>query len=89
MTLIDSLDMLVIMGNNSEFQRVAQLVLDHTDFDIDINVSVFETNIRGKIIILSDLRRGKTRFLMKCKENYQDSVNTVSLEMLARTTSLH
>ena len=51
LTLIDSLDMLVIMGNNSEFQRVAQLVLDHADFDIDINVSVFETNIRGKIII--------------------------------------
>lgn len=48
LTLIDSLDMLVIMGNNSEFQRVAQLVLDHTDFDLDINVSVFETNIRSK-----------------------------------------
>ena len=49
LTLIDSLDMLVIMGNNSEFQRVAQLVLDHADFDIDINVSVFETNIRGEM----------------------------------------
>ena len=47
LTLIDSLDLLVIMGNNSEFQRVAKLVLDHTDFDLDINVSVFETNIRG------------------------------------------
>ena len=41
--------MLVIMGNTSEFQRVARLVLDHMDFDIDINVSVFETNIRGNL----------------------------------------
>ena len=47
----------MIMGNSSEFQRVAQLVLDHTDFDIDINVSVFETNIRGKQQ-LSDIREG-------------------------------
>jgi hypothetical protein len=40
--------MLVIMGNNTEFQRVANLVIEKLDFDVDINVSVFETNIRGK-----------------------------------------
>ncbi|KAL4224501.1 ER degradation-enhancing alpha-mannosidase-like protein 2 [Mactra antiquata] len=46
LTLIDALDMLVIMGNNTEFQRVANLVIESLDFDDDINVSVFETNIR-------------------------------------------
>ena len=47
LTLIDALDTLAIMGNQTEFQRVASLLLDTMDFDKDINVSVFETNIRG------------------------------------------
>ncbi|KAH3877235.1 ER degradation-enhancing alpha-mannosidase-like protein 2 [Dreissena polymorpha] len=46
LTLIDAFDMLVIMGNNTEFQRVADIVIDKMNFDNDINVSVFETNIR-------------------------------------------
>jgi len=49
LTLIDALDMLVIMGNNSEFERVSNLVIEKMNFDNDINVSVFETNIRGLI----------------------------------------
>ena len=47
LTLIDALDMLAIMGNYTEFRRVAELVADTMEFDEDINVSVFETNIRG------------------------------------------
>ncbi|CAH2092190.1 unnamed protein product [Euphydryas editha] len=46
LTLIDSLDMLVIMGNYTEFNRVVDIVLEKQNFDSDINVSVFETNIR-------------------------------------------
>jgi mannosidase alpha-like ER degradation enhancer 2 len=46
LTLIDSLDTLAIMGNRTEFQRVIKLVVERADFDLDINVSVFETNIR-------------------------------------------
>ncbi|XP_022656999.1 ER degradation-enhancing alpha-mannosidase-like protein 2 [Varroa jacobsoni] len=46
LTLIDALDTLVVMGNYSEFRRAAKLVLENTDFDKDLNVSVFETNIR-------------------------------------------
>ena len=48
LTLIDALDTLAIMGNYSEFQRVATLLQSHLDFSEDINVSVFETNIRGE-----------------------------------------
>ncbi|XP_062539220.1 ER degradation-enhancing alpha-mannosidase-like protein 2 [Armigeres subalbatus] len=45
LTLIDALDTLAVMGNYSEFRRVVEL-LEKKSFDSDINVSVFETNIR-------------------------------------------
>jgi Glycosyl hydrolase family 47 len=49
LTLIDSLDMLLIMGNSTEFvrslERIRALYLPHK-FAVDQNVSVFETNIR-------------------------------------------
>ncbi|KAL4714476.1 hypothetical protein ACJJTC_017771 [Scirpophaga incertulas] len=46
LTLIDALDTLAIMGNYTEFNRVVEIVLQKQNFDTDINVSVFETNIR-------------------------------------------
>ncbi|CAH1123922.1 unnamed protein product [Ceutorhynchus assimilis] len=46
LTLIDALDTLAIMGNYTEFQRVVDILSTKTDFDANINVSVFETNIR-------------------------------------------
>lgn len=46
LTLIDALDTLAVMGNYSEFRRVYALIAEQSDFDADINVSVFETNIR-------------------------------------------
>merc|ERR1719189_2996523 len=46
LTLIDALDTLAVMGNYSEFNRVYSLIEKRTDFDANINVSVFETNIR-------------------------------------------
>ena len=46
LSLIDALDTLLIMGNLSEFSRVADLLVQTQNFDRDLNVSVFETNIR-------------------------------------------
>lgn len=46
LTLIDSLDTLAVMGNFTEFRRVVDILLEKSNFDSDINVSVFETNIR-------------------------------------------
>eukprot|EP00066_Takifugu_rubripes_P029649 XP_011618915.1 PREDICTED: ER degradation-enhancing alpha-mannosidase-like protein 2 [Takifugu rubripes] len=46
LTLIDALDTLLVLGNQTEFQRVASLLQDTIDFDTDVNASVFETNIR-------------------------------------------
>jgi len=50
LTLIDALDTLAIIGNYSEFRRVHNLLISSLDFDRDINVSVFETNIRGEFM---------------------------------------
>ncbi|KAK6471801.1 ER degradation-enhancing alpha-mannosidase-like protein 2 [Huso huso] len=46
LTLIDALDTLLILGNKTEFQRVASVLQDNINFDSDVNASVFETNIR-------------------------------------------
>ncbi|XP_073954096.1 ER degradation enhancer, mannosidase alpha-like 2 [Choristoneura fumiferana] len=46
LTLVDSLDTLVVMGDFSEFSRAIKLVIKDVTFDHDIVVSVFETNIR-------------------------------------------
>ncbi|TKR89329.1 hypothetical protein L596_013452 [Steinernema carpocapsae] len=46
LTLIDALDTLLIMGNETEFKRAVDLVLANVNVDANVNVSVFETNIR-------------------------------------------
>ena len=46
-TLIDTLDTLVVLGNHTEFKRVVALISSAiSSFDFDVNVSVFETTIR-------------------------------------------
>ena len=45
----------MVLGNYSEFRRVVEIVLSNSDFDKDINVSVFETNIRGKTNVSDSL----------------------------------
>ncbi|VDP03911.1 unnamed protein product [Heligmosomoides polygyrus] len=46
MSLVDALDTLIIMGNTTEFRRAVDLVLKSVKTDANVNVSVFETNIR-------------------------------------------
>ncbi|XP_076053382.1 ER degradation-enhancing alpha-mannosidase-like protein 2 isoform X2 [Oratosquilla oratoria] len=46
LTLVDALDTLAVMGNSSEFKRVYDIIMEKATFDSNINVSVFETNIR-------------------------------------------
>ncbi|KAF5396436.1 ER degradation enhancing alpha-mannosidase like protein 2 [Paragonimus heterotremus] len=46
LTLVDALDTLAVMGNWTEFNHASQLLLKHLDANRDVNVSVFETNIR-------------------------------------------
>lgn len=46
LTLVDTLDTLVVIGELDEFERAVKLVVENTRFDSDLVVSVFETNIR-------------------------------------------
>lgn len=47
LTLLDSLDALVIFGNVSEFRRAVEWIDANLRFDTDVTVSVFEMNIRA------------------------------------------
>ncbi|XP_076356754.1 ER degradation-enhancing alpha-mannosidase-like protein 3 [Tachypleus tridentatus] len=46
LTLVDSLDTLVLLGDLDEFEHAVKLVIRDVKFDSDLIVSVFETNIR-------------------------------------------
>ncbi|XP_067622052.1 ER degradation-enhancing alpha-mannosidase-like protein 3 isoform X2 [Eurosta solidaginis] len=46
MTLVDSVDTLVLLGDLDEFEKAVKLIIQDVQFDSDIIVSVFETNIR-------------------------------------------
>ncbi|KXJ29612.1 ER degradation-enhancing alpha-mannosidase-like protein 3 [Exaiptasia diaphana] len=46
LTLVDTLDTLAVLGELEEFERAVRLVIRDVQFDNDLVVSVFETNIR-------------------------------------------
>uniref|UniRef100_A0A915N145 alpha-1,2-Mannosidase n=2 Tax=Meloidogyne javanica TaxID=6303 RepID=A0A915N145_MELJA len=46
LTLVDTLDTLVVLGEFDEFERAVKLAVEQISFDSDLTVSVFETNIR-------------------------------------------
>lgn len=46
------MDTLLAMGNITEFQHAYQRVISKPSFDIDVNTSVFEANIRGRRLIM-------------------------------------
>lgn len=46
LTLVDTLDTLIVLGNYTEFRKGVEWVRENLSFDKDKPVSVFETNIR-------------------------------------------
>lgn len=46
LTLVDTLDTLVLLGDLDEFEHAVRLIIKDISFDNDVIVSVFETNIR-------------------------------------------
>ncbi|CAJ1943937.1 unnamed protein product [Sphenostylis stenocarpa] len=46
LTLIESLSSLVIMGNNTEFERAVLWLSENLTFDVDARINLFECNIR-------------------------------------------
>ena len=71
LTLIDSLDTLALFGNATEFAWAVRWVGKHVSFDQDVDVSLFETNIRvlggllsAHLIASGDLASGGTSNLV-------------------------
>ena len=66
LSLIDSLDTLLTLGNVSEFQAAYDRIISKPSFDIDVNTSVFEANIRGKtqIIAKNDYINGRKYYIL-------------------------
>lgn len=46
LTLIESLSSLVILGNNTEFERAVLWLSENLTFDVDVRINLFECNIR-------------------------------------------
>ena len=82
LTLVDSLDMLAIIGNASEFRSAVALTCSSLTFDADVNVSVFETNIR----ILGGLISGHLIATGHTQTGHPDFVITPDLDQ--RTSCL-
>ena len=53
LTLVDSLNTLLILGNKSEFHNAVRQVIDYVNFDKDVTVQVFESTIRVAGSLLS------------------------------------
>ncbi|XP_013410302.1 ER degradation-enhancing alpha-mannosidase-like protein 3 [Lingula anatina] len=69
LTLIDTLDTLVVLGQIDDFEDAVKLVIQEVTFDTDVVVSVFETNIRvlggllGGHVVAAYLKRVKKGML--------------------------
>lgn len=46
LSLIESLSSLVIMGNNTEFEKGVRWLSENLKFDVDARINLFECNIR-------------------------------------------
>ena len=51
LTLIDSLDMLAVMGNTSEFRKAVRLVVDTVHFDKSNTVQVGKIHLMSALLI--------------------------------------
>lgn len=77
LTLIDSLDTLFILDEINQFEEGVTLLLENVNFDRDVTVSLFETNIRvlgGLLSLHSILQNFPEKFSQSFKENTQNKV---------------
>lgn len=83
-TLVDSLDMLAVLGAKEEFTKAVDWVMENVSFDKDVNVSVFETNIRvlGGLLSAHILACNKT--LGMYIGNYEGKLLDLSVDLANR-----
>ncbi|CAG0882674.1 unnamed protein product [Darwinula stevensoni] len=74
LTLVESLDMLAILGNFSEFQRAVELIKNFVDFDKNSTVQVFEATIRviGSLLSAHLLMEDKKQPFGSLKPHWYD-----------------
>lgn len=67
LSLIESLSSLVVMGNNTEFERAVLWLSDNLKFDVDARINLFECNIRvlGGLVSAHMLATDSTSRLVK------------------------
>uniref|UniRef100_A0A915EJW4 alpha-1,2-Mannosidase n=1 Tax=Ditylenchus dipsaci TaxID=166011 RepID=A0A915EJW4_9BILA len=83
LTLVDTLDTLVVVGEVDEFERAVQLIITDVRFDSDLVVSVFETNIR----MVGGLISGHLMSVL-VKEKHPDKLQWYSDELIAMAADL-
>ncbi|KAL7161573.1 hypothetical protein ACSBR2_042108 [Camellia fascicularis] len=73
LTLIESLSSLVIMGNNTEFERAVLWLSENLTFDVDARINLFECNIRvlGGLVAAHILATDSTNRLVQGKYKNQ------------------
>ncbi|OMO77520.1 Glycoside hydrolase, family 47 [Corchorus capsularis] len=73
LTLIESLSSLVIMGNNTEFERALTWLSENLTFNVDARINLFECNIRvlGGLISAHILATDSTNRLVQGYYNNQ------------------
>jgi hypothetical protein len=82
LTLIDSLDMLAIIGDREEFVRAVNLVIKHVTFDRNVEVSVFESTIRVIGGLISAHMLASPKFLgIMTEEEYHDELLNLAVDL--------
>ncbi|XP_022135212.1 alpha-mannosidase I MNS5 isoform X1 [Momordica charantia] len=74
LTLIESLSSLVILGNNTEFQKAVLWLSENLHFDVDARINLFECNIRvlGGLVSAHVLATDSTNRL--ARQNYKNQL---------------
>ncbi|RLN98031.1 hypothetical protein BBJ28_00011249 [Nothophytophthora sp. Chile5] len=82
LTLIDSLDMLAVLGDRDEFARAVQLVARTVSFDRDVTVSVFESTIRviGGLVS-AHMLAAPEHFGLMSRDEYDGELLTLALDL--------
>lgn len=84
LTLVDTLDTLAILGKIDEFEIAVLNVLEHVDFDHDIIISVFESNIR----MLGGLLGGHISLIYLRENGYRTKFSWYNNELLSKAKDL-
>lgn len=85
-TLVDSLDMLAVLGDARRFTDGVDWLLANLSFDRDVNVSVFETNIRilGGLLAAHLVASNHSRALYRGKEPYSGGLLDLAVDLADR-----